>query len=127
MGSGRSLGAVLTDESDGALSASLRADAMQTEIDALAIGLTLERYKDQAEAGHGAGDASAMLKYMGTELNKRVFEVLMDSGGSDALEWDGPMGTRPSDWLRTKANSIEGGTSEVMLGIVAKRVLGLPS
>ncbi|WP_171126117.1 MULTISPECIES: acyl-CoA dehydrogenase family protein [unclassified Ruegeria] len=127
MGSGRSLGAVLTDESDGALSASLRAEAIQTEVDALAIGLTLERYKDQAEAGHGAGDASAMLKYMGTELNKRVFEVLMDSGGSDALEWDGSMGTRPSDWLRTKANSIEGGTSEVMLGIVAKRVLGLPS
>ena len=29
-------------------------------------------------------------------------------------------------WLRTKANSIEGGTSEVNLNVVAKRVLGLP-
>ena len=29
-------------------------------------------------------------------------------------------------WLRTKANSIEGGTSEINLNVVAKRVLGLP-
>ena len=44
----------------------------------------------------------------------------------DALEWDGPLGNRPADWLRTKANSIEGGTSEVMLSIISRRVLGLP-
>ena len=30
------------------------------------------------------------------------------------------------DWLRTKANSIEGGTSEVQLNVISKRVLGLP-
>ncbi len=126
-GSSRALGAVLTEEAEGAIGTTLRAEAMRTEIDSLAISLTLERYKDQAEAGHGAGDASAMLKYMGTELNMRVFELLMESGGSDALEWDGPMGSRPSDWLRTKANSIEGGTSEVMLSIIAKRVLDLPT
>jgi acyl-CoA dehydrogenase len=30
------------------------------------------------------------------------------------------------DWLRTKANSIEGGTSEVMLNVVAKRILDMP-
>lgn len=125
-GGGRALGAVLSEDNGGELDTVLRAEAMQAEVDALAIGLTLERYKDQAEAGQGAGDASAMLKYMGTELNKQRYELLMSSGGSDALEWDGPMGGRPSDWLRTKANSIEGGTSEVMLGIVSKRVLGLP-
>ena len=47
----------------------------------------------------------------------------------DALEWESDRskgGTRPRAWLRTKANSIEGGTSEVMLGIVAKRILDLP-
>lgn len=125
-GGGRALGAILAEETGGAMDTSLRAEAMAAEVDALAIGLTLERYKDMAEAGQGAGDASAMLKYMGTELNKQRFELLMAAGGSDALEWDGPMGARPANWLRTKANSIEGGTSEVMLGIVAKRVLGLP-
>ena len=124
-GSGRALGAVLS-ETLPEMDATLRADAMACEIDTLAIGLTLERYKDQAEAGQGAGDASAMLKYMGTELNKQRHELMMTAGGSDALEWDGPLGNRAGDWLRTKANSIEGGTSEVMLSIVSRRVLGLP-
>lgn len=125
-GSGRAVGAILNEEADGKMGAALRAEAMATEVDALAIGLTLERYKDQAEAGQGAGDASAMLKYVGTEFNKRKHELLMTAGGSDALEWDGVLGSRPADWLRTKANSIEGGTTEVMLGIISKRVLGLP-
>jgi alkylation response protein AidB-like acyl-CoA dehydrogenase len=123
---GRALGAVLRDTLD-ELDATLRADAMRCEIDALAMGLTLERYKDQAEAGQGAGDASAMLKYMGTELNKKRHELMMSAGGSAALEWDGDVGNRAGDWLRTKANSIEGGTSEVMLSIVSRRVLGLPA
>lgn len=125
-GGGRALGAVINDTMEGISDATLRADAMRCEIDSLAIGLTLERYKDQAEAGQGAGDASAMLKYMGTELNKQRHELMMTAGGSDALEWDGPLGNRAGDWLRTKANSIEGGTSEVMLSIVSRRVLGLP-
>jgi len=125
-GAGRALGAVLSETMGGLSDATLRADAMKCEIDSLAISLTLERYKDQSEAGQGAGDASAMLKYMGTELNKQRHELMMTAGGSDALEWDGPLGNRAGDWLRTKANSIEGGTSEVMLSIVSRRVLGLP-
>jgi alkylation response protein AidB-like acyl-CoA dehydrogenase len=35
-------------------------------------------------------------------------------------------GTPARSWLRTKANSIEGGTSEVMLNVIAKRILDLP-
>ncbi len=122
LGGGRPLGAILA-ESDGLGDATLRADALRAEVDALAIGLTLERYKDMAEAGQGVGDASAMLKYVGTELNKQRHELIMAAAGSDALDWDD--GRAPL-WLRTKANSIEGGTSEVMLSIISRRVLGLP-
>ena len=124
----RPLGAVLSDTAgeEGLTDATLRAAAIRCEVDALAIGLTLDRYKDMVEGGREVGDASAMLKYMGTELNKQRHELMMAAGGSDALEWDGPLGNRPADWLRTKANSIEGGTSEVMLSIVSRRVLGLP-
>jgi alkylation response protein AidB-like acyl-CoA dehydrogenase len=53
----------------------------------------------------------------------------MAAGGSEALEWDSKRsgaGKAPRDWLRTKANSIEGGTSEIQLGIVAKHILRLP-
>ena len=70
-----------------------------------------------------------MLKYYGTELNKRRNELLMSAGGSDALEWESERsreGALARDWLRSKANSIEGGTSEVQLNIVSKRILGLP-
>ena len=126
--SGRPLGAVLaqTAGQERLSDASLRAAAMECEIDALSVGLTLERYKDQAEAGAGVGDASAMLKYMGTELNKQRYELMMSAGGSEALDTDGAHGDLAMDWLRSKANSIEGGTSEVMLGIISRRILGLP-
>jgi alkylation response protein AidB-like acyl-CoA dehydrogenase len=126
--SGRPLGAVLaqTAGEERLSDASLRAAAMECEIDALSVRLTLERYKDQAEAGAGVGDASAMLKYMGTELNKQRYELMMSAGGSEAIDTDGAHGDLAMDWLRSKANSIEGGTSEVMLGIISRRILGLP-
>jgi acyl-CoA dehydrogenase len=124
---GRSIGQILAAQ-DGYVLADpvLRAEAMQAEVDALAFTLTMGRYKDQAEAGRGVGNASAMLKYYGTELNKRRYELLMATAGSEGLEWDGPHGGLAPEWLRTKANSIEGGTTEVMLDIIAKRVLEMP-
>jgi len=83
----------------------------------------------------GGGDAAAgvasMLKYYGTEQNKRKLELLMKFAGTDGLGWEGD--EFESDdlalcryWLRSKGNSIEGGTSEVQLNVIAKRVLGLP-
>jgi len=48
----------------------------------------------------------------------------------DSLGWEGEVfdeGRVARSWLRSKANSIEGGTSEIQLNIIAKRVLGLPS
>ncbi len=107
----------------------LRGKIAQAEIDGWAFLLTLERMKDEAKAGQGVGANSSMLKYYGTEFNKRRFELLMDSGGSEALEWEGERtqdGKLARSWLRTKANSIEGGTSEVQLNIIAKRILQLP-
>ena len=70
-----------------------------------------------------------MMKYAGTELNKARHELVMSGAGSEGLEWDSEQtkgGARPRAWLRTKANSIEGGTSEVMLNVIAKRILDLP-
>lgn len=120
---GRSVASVLADE--GQDDPVILGRAMKLGVDELAMNLTLDRYKDMAKQG-GVGNASAMLKYYGTELNKARFELLMSAGGSDALAWEGPYGTLAPEWLRTKANSIEGGTSEVMLDILAKRVLELP-
>ncbi len=108
----------------------LRADISAFEIDAAAFALTMERVRDEAKSGQGVGAASSMLKYYGTELNKRRHEIQMDLAGSDGLGWQGEAfgdGERARNWLRSRANSIEGGTSEVQLNIIAKRILGLPS
>ncbi len=130
---GRGIGEVAASQvglEDGKLAdPMLRSKIAQAEIDGWAFLLTLERMKDEAKAGQGVGANSSMLKYYGTEFNKRRFELMMDAGGSEELEWEGERtkdGKLARGWLRTKANSIEGGTSEVQLNIIAKRILELP-
>lgn len=106
----------------------LRSDIARFEIDEACLALTMDRARDETEAGAGLGAASSMFKYYGTELNKRRFELRMALGGSDALRWNSDTpGAEPlsRSWLRTKGNSIEGGTSEIQLNIIAKRLLGL--
>jgi alkylation response protein AidB-like acyl-CoA dehydrogenase len=81
------------------------------------------------KTGRAHPASSNMMKYSGTELNKRRHELVMSGSGSEGLEWDSAEtngGARPRTWLRTKANSIEGGTSEVMLNVISKRILDLP-
>lgn len=107
----------------------LRAQIAQFEVDETAFHLTLQRAADLAKAGQGNPAFSSALKYYGAELNKRRHELLMQIGGSNALEWEGAPsndGHAARAWLRTKGNSIEGGTSEVQLNVVAKRILNLP-
>ncbi len=107
----------------------LRAQIAAFEIDEAAFALAGERAMDLARQGEGLAAFSSVLKYYGSELNKRRYELLMSIGGSEALEWESERsndGATARGWLRSKANSIEGGTSEVQLNIVAKRLLGLP-
>ena len=88
-----------------------------------------ERFMDELKAGRAHPAQPSMMKYYGTELNKSRAELAMQGGGSDALEWESETssdGMAARDWLRTKGNSIEGGTSEVQLGVIAKRILELP-
>ena len=133
-GVGRPLGQIAADaigaDAQGRLEDSmLRSQIATFEVDEAALAAAAERMTDLAKAGQGHPAFSSAMKYYGTELNKRRHEILMAAGGFDALEWEGARsgeGRRARAWLRTKANSIEGGTSEVMLGIVAKRILDLP-
>ena len=134
LGGGRPLGQVATGsigmDDEGRLDdGMLRARIAEMEIDAAAVRLAMERAGDQVKVGQAHPAIASMLKYYGSELNKRRHELLMAAGGSDALEWEGERsrgGKSARDWLRTKANSIEGGTSEVQLNIIAKHLLQLP-
>ena len=107
----------------------LRGKIAEVSVDEMAFVFALERAGDLAKSGQANPAFSSVLKYYGSELNKRRHELLMAAGGSSALEWESPrskQGALARAWLRTKANSIEGGTSEVQLNIVAKRILDLP-
>lgn len=107
----------------------LRQEIAQYQLDAMAFGATMARVGDEVKSGQGLGPASSIFKYYGTELNKRRNELNMAIGGEKALGWSGDDytgGELVRNFLRSKGNSIEGGTSEVQLNIVAKRVLGLP-
>lgn len=118
-----------TDASGRLRAGTLRSVIAQYQLDTLAFGATMEKVTAEAKAGQGLGPASSIFKYYGTELNKRRNELLLSVEGESALGWDGEEyseGEIARAWLRSKGNSIEGGTSEVQLNIVAKRVLGLP-
>jgi acyl-CoA dehydrogenase len=107
----------------------MRAKIAEFEIDEWAFERTCARMLAEAKAGASLGAKSSMLKYYGTELNKRRFELLMDASGHDGLEWEGEHsndGDLARRWLRTKGNSIEGGTSEIQLNIISKHILQLP-
>jgi len=135
-GRGRGLAATARDalgvEADGRLAdASLRHRIAQAEMDTRAFVLTTQRARDAAKAGHAPGSESSIFKIYGTELNQRRMELLVSIAGPQALGWEGPgFDERELDvtrqWLRSRGNTIEGGTSEVQLNIIAKRVLGLP-
>jgi acyl-CoA dehydrogenase len=95
-----------------------------------AFALTLQRVGDEMKAGADPGPASSVLKYYGSEINKERHELNLLIHGMESLGWEGEVfdeGQLARSWLRSKANSIEGGTSEIQLNIIAKRVLGLPT
>jgi alkylation response protein AidB-like acyl-CoA dehydrogenase len=108
----------------------LRAQIALFEVRSKAFAAMSERFIDELKAGRAHPAQPSMMKYYGTELNKARHELIMAAGGSDALEWESEAshyGAAPRAWLRTKANSIEGGTSEIQLNIIAKRILDLPA
>ncbi|QSB43624.1 acyl-CoA dehydrogenase family protein [Tsuneonella flava] len=123
------IGAILTRAAGAPLDPVLRAELAMFDVDALAYAAMGEKFLDEVKVGKAHPAQPNMMKYAGTELNKRRHELIMAAGGSAALEWDSSEsseGAKPRAWLRTKANSIEGGTSEVMLNVIAKRILELP-
>ena len=97
---------------------------------AKAFSLTVQRSSEQARAGQEVGHTASILKYGAAKMNQDRHELLVEALGTEGLGWDGEgfdetamKATR--GWLRSKGNSIEGGTSEVNLNVISKRVLGL--
>ncbi len=109
----------------------LRDRVVSHKMDGAAFAITMKRASEEARLSTGPSATSSMFKLYGTELNKDRYEVMLEIQGTNSLGWEGEgfnarelATTR--EWLRSRANSIEGGTSEVQLNVIAKRVLDLP-
>ncbi len=98
----------------------------------------LTSIRASAQGANTPGPEGSIAKLQMAELNKAVYELCVDLLGTDGLLIDGYERFAPTatalgggrdvrkSWLRSLANSIEGGTSEVQRTILGERVLGLP-
>jgi len=91
-------------------------------------GWTNARVRAELAAGQSPGAAASIGKVHQASLNQRIQDALVDIVGASALAWDDgePMPREVSGLLRSLANSIEGGTTEVNKNVLGERVLGLP-
>jgi alkylation response protein AidB-like acyl-CoA dehydrogenase len=119
-------------DGDGRLAdADLRRRITDHLMEARSFQLTVRRAADEAKSNQGPSAATSIMKYAGAKIAQERNELLCEAMGTQSLGWDGEAYS-PSEitafrtMLRSKANSIEGGTSEINLNVVSKRVLGLP-
>ena len=111
---------------------------MQLWIEAEVLRLTNLRAGSNRRVGN-PGPEGSIAKLQFAELNKRIYNLCADLLGARALvDYDytmrrsehlglvGPPGSARKMFLRSRANSIEGGTSEIQRNILGERVLGLP-
>ena len=137
----RSLAALAKDyigDRDGAIADhGLRCDVVCHEMNTRAFSLTQRRTVEESQSGNTPGAATSLFKLYGADLDKASRELRLRIMGHRALGWAGGAlsGQRVFSeeeinttrrWLGSKASSIAGGTNEVQLNIIAKRVLGLP-
>ncbi len=126
--------------------ARLRDRTTQLYIRSELLRLTTQRARVAQRSGH-PGPEGSVGKLAQAELNQAIWATALDAMGADALVYEPgyalrqPEGSRYSaagsdpaarrraakyQYLRSQANSIEGGTSEIMRNILGERVLGLP-
>jgi alkylation response protein AidB-like acyl-CoA dehydrogenase len=80
----------------------------------------------RALAGREPGPESSVRKLVGVAHRQAVAEAILDLLGPAAATQDGPLATASHEFLLTRCLSIAGGTTQVLRGVVAERVLGLP-
>jgi len=116
----------------------LRDRVTQCWIEQELLRVTSQRARAAQKAGN-PGPEGSVSKLAQAEGNKKLWETALDVLGSDGLAFEAGYELRQGfggndtaealakyQFLRSRANSIEGGTSEIMRNILGERVLGLP-
>jgi alkylation response protein AidB-like acyl-CoA dehydrogenase len=96
-----------------------------------AFKLTAQRVMEESMTGKTPGAATSIFKLVGSNLARNAAELKSELMGFSGLGWEGEgfdekelISTR--SWLNSRAVTIYGGTNEVQMNIIGKRVLGLP-
>jgi alkylation response protein AidB-like acyl-CoA dehydrogenase len=135
----------LIDRHRGTTDAEVRQRLAQAYIEGRLIRLNNERAAAKRKSGAEAGPEGSITKLMSAEFNQRVQKLAVDLEGIGGIAWEGgetrhqhdrgsptwlaegdDLGTIARGFLRAQANTIEGGTSDIMRNILGERVLGLP-
>ncbi len=119
------------DETGRLADSDLRRRVIEHQMEVQAFQQTVRRAADEARSNQGPSAATSIMKYAGAKIAQDRNELIVEALGLHGLGWegegfDGPELAAVRTWLRSKGNSIEGGTSEINLNVVSKRVLGLP-
>lgn len=109
----------------------LRARAVAMSMEEHSYTLTVQRMGDEMRARQNVSGLMSIMKLVHSEQEKDKFEILLDLMGHRALGWEGDeFGDQElalsKAWLGSFAQTIAGGSSEVQLNVIAKRVLELP-
>jgi len=109
----------------------LRDRVAQLEMDRLCFDAARRRSAEAARSSQGPGHAVSVLKLYASEMSKRSSELVIAILGAQGLGWEGDAFSpferaAVREWLRSKSATLVGGTSEVQMNVVAKRVLALP-
>lgn len=110
----------------------VRLEIARVEMGARSLDLASRYSVELMKSGRAPGPENSILKVISTELNQQRAALRMNLAGPKALVWSGEGVSEeeqdlPRRWLRSRANTIEGGTTEIQLNIIAKQVLNLRS
>lgn len=109
----------------------LREQLVRYDMDAMALALSKQKAFEESRQGRLDPNSTSFFKYYATELDKRRGELKLALMGTQGLGWSDPGFDsdelmEPRSWAFSKALTIAGGSSEIQLNVIAKRVLDLP-
>ncbi len=95
------------------------------------LQLTIQRVSDESKSGKAPGAATSIFKLVGSTVAKEGSSLKSELRGVSGTGWEGEGFSEDElesarSWLRDRAVTIYGGTNEVQMNIISKRVLGLP-
>jgi alkylation response protein AidB-like acyl-CoA dehydrogenase len=108
-----------------------RQEVTQFVMDRASFKLTQKRAREENDSGQTMGEATSIFKLVGASWSRDTSDLLCKLRGSQGYGWEGEGFDKKEiestrDFLSARAHTIYGGTNEVQLNIIAKRVLGLP-